>query len=296
VANAARFTAPSPKINSNRVDSSLHGTRSPLSETPRSPPSETPAQPAARITAPDFEDPAPLLVLFGMSLVKHDAVARLDHGDGRIVAAVRLAEVCFIQFDQHAAAGAADERADAYPAALGKAAEDQPLVVDPFEKAGRETARETLRQVLLLPRRQCEWPRSQRRVEGCAVGLRRHGHVLGALQPPLDLQARHAQPSQLADQVVGRQVLRAEKIGVVAQVAPPAVDDQLVGHAAGLGALAPVGAASTQGLARQALAAVRHTQRAVNEHFHRQRRAFRHTRSMSAKRQLAGQDHPLDAK
>ena len=102
-------------------------------------------------------------------------------------------------------------------------------------------------------------------VEGGAIRLRGGGHVLGGLEPALDLEAGDAGADQVVDQVVGGQVLRGEEVGLVPQLAAGAVDDQLVREPAGLGALAAVGRPPAQGLAGQALAGVGDAEGAVDE-------------------------------
>ena len=91
------------------------------------------------------------------------------------------------------------------------------------------------------------------------------GDVLGRLEPALDLQAGDAQLDQLGDQVVRREVLRAEEVLRLAEVDVLAVADDLIGHPAGLGALAAVGRPAAEGLAGQALARIGHAERAVDE-------------------------------
>ena len=94
------------------------------------------------------------------------------------------------------------------------------------------------------------------------------GDVLGRLQPPLDLQGGNAGGDQLRQPVVGGQIVRAERIGAAGVVAKRlAVADHLVGQAAGLGALAAIGAAPAERQACQTLARVADAQRAVDEDF-----------------------------
>ena len=102
------------------------------------------------------------------------------------------------------------------------------------------------------------------RVDRGAVRLRRRGDVLRALEPALDLEAAHAEVGQLADQVVRRQVLRAEQVR--ASPRSRSRRRRSARTAAGRpGTLPAVGAAAADRLAGQALAAVRHAQRPVDE-------------------------------
>ena len=77
-----------------------------------------------------------------------------------------------------------------------------------------------------------------------------------ALQPSFDLDAAHSQLRQIVDQIVCGQVLRAEEIRFIAQIANLIVNDQFVRLTTRLRALAAIGAAAADRLARQTLSAV----------------------------------------
>src|SRR3954468_18611733 len=88
-----------------------------------------------------------------------------------------------------------------------------------------------------------------------------------ALQSAFDLKARDTQAREVADEVIRRQILRAEQVRLISEIARTSVHDQLVGQTTSLRALAAVGAAAAEGFAGQALPAVGDAQRAVNEDF-----------------------------
>ena len=92
----------------------------------------------------NFASPPALLVLVGMSLVKHQAIARLERGGaGRSQRRMLGGQ---LHFD--APLGAAHHQSHPHAATLGKTSVDQLLMVNPLQKAGAEAARKTLRQVL----------------------------------------------------------------------------------------------------------------------------------------------------
>ena len=95
---------------------------------------------------------------------------------------------------------------------------------------------------------------------GSPAGGHRGGHVLGGAQAALDLHAHHAGLHQLGDLIHQRQVLQAQVVALLRAVGGK-------GQAAGTGTAAPIAAAAAQKCAHVALAAHRHTQRAVDEAF-----------------------------
>ena len=203
----------------------------------------------------DLEDPASLLVLFGMALVEHHPIPRF-------------------QFDQRAGARSAHNHpvvlnsADLpheHAAMLGEPPLDQFLVVDPLQEARGEAAREALRQVGLLRLGQFQATSCASRFERLAIGRRRHRDILRALQPPFDLQAADPGRQQLGHQVPRRQVLRTQQVRLLPQVAQLAINNQLIRLPARLGTLPAVRAPPPQRLAGQALAAVGDTQGPMDE-------------------------------
>ena len=194
----------------------------------------------------------PLLILLGVAFVEDDAVAGFESGGG---------------LNEQAARGLADNRAGADAAALGKQAVDELLVVDAVEEAVGEATGEGLGEVVELFARERKTLAMKRGVDGGPIGLRGGGDVVGAFQAAFDLEGLDTGAREAVDGVVSGQVLRAEQVRFVAEVARLAVDDELVRQAAGLGALATVGAAPAEGFAGEALAAVGDAEGAVDEGF-----------------------------
>jgi hypothetical protein len=93
-------------------------------------------------------------------------------------------------------------------------------------------------------------------VDGLAVDRGDGGDVVGRFEASLDLERAEAESDQFGDLVDRRQVLWGKKIRAVAEVAWLAIDLQRVWKSAGLGAFAPVGAATAEDLAGEALAGV----------------------------------------
>jgi hypothetical protein len=97
----------------------------------------------------------------------------------------------------------------------------------------------------------------------------------GRFQPALDLERGDAGAHEVGQHVEAGEILRAEQVAAVAEVNLPAVGDEIVGQAAGLGAFAAVGGAAAERLAGEALAGIGHAERAVHENLQRQRRPGR---------------------
>ena len=104
---------------------------------------------------------------------------------------------------------------------------------------------------------------------------------------------RLATPSSIScgNQVVGGQVLRAQKVLDVVQVDLPAVADDFIRHATGLGAFAPIRRAAAECLAGQALARIGDAECTVDEHLDRKVDRLPNATDLG-QRQLAGQDDP----
>src|SRR6266478_6926219 len=119
-----------------------------------------------------------------MTFIEDDAVPRLERqrsaGPGR--AQLR------IDVDDDTLQRNRGNRADAHAAVLGKAPFHELLMIDAVQEPVREPARETLRKVNLLLVRDLEWPLRDRGVDRRPVSLGRGRHVMGALQPALDLE------------------------------------------------------------------------------------------------------------
>ena len=76
-----------------------------------------------------------------------------------------------------------------------------------------------------------------------------------------------AESREVGDEVVGGEVGGGEEVLLVAKVFLDAVDDELVGEAAGLGALAAVGGAASQRFGGEALSGVGDAEGAMDEDF-----------------------------
>ena len=96
------------------------------------------------------------------------------------------------------------------------------------------------------------------------------GDVLGRFEAAFDFEGADAEFDEAGDFLDGGEVLRGEEVALVSQVAQFTIDDHLVRHAAGLGALAAVGAAAAEGFGGEALAGVGDAEGAVDEDFQRQ--------------------------
>ena len=97
-------------------------------------------------------------------------------------------------------------------------------------------------------------------VERPAIGRGDRVDVLRPLEPPLQLERRHARLAQLHERVQRHQILRGQQVALRAH--RPL---QSIGQAAGLGALTPVAAAAAHEAGKQALPRAAHAQRAVAE-------------------------------
>ena len=107
-------------------------------------------------------------------------------------------------------------------------------------------------------------------VDGFAIGLGDGGDVFWGFESAFDFEAADAEGDELGDFIDGGEVLWREQVTFVAEVAEFAIDDHLIGHTAGLGALAAVGAAATERFGGEALAGVGDTESTVDEDFERE--------------------------
>jgi hypothetical protein len=80
------------------------------------------------------------------------------------------------------------------------------------------------------------------------------GNVVRRFEPTLDLERVEAEFDEFRDLIDSGEILGGKKVGTIPEVAWLAVDFEGVGHTAGLGALATVGAAATEDFAGEALA------------------------------------------
>ena len=104
-------------------------------------------------------------------------------------------------------------------------------------------------------------------VQRLSIDTRNVRNILRCLEPPFNFKRRHADPHQLRQHFQTCEILRTEQIFPIAEWNLFAIRNQIVGEPAGLGAFAPIGRASAESFAGEALARVRHTQRAVDENF-----------------------------
>ncbi len=230
--------------------------------------------------------PSARLVVLGLALIEEDAVA------GFQLRGVRLGP------DQHVPSAGVDllDAADQDAAMAGIEPVHQPLVIRSLQEAVREPAREAVAQLLLVARGERGRALLHRRVQRPPVLVHHVGDVFGPLHPALDLEAGDAGGEQLGQEVVCGQIARREEILellVAAGRLGRAVDDQIVGHAAALRALAAVRAAVLERLAGQALSAPAHAERAVHEALELEIRLRGH-RADLLDGELAREDHARD--
>ena len=203
-------------------------------------------------------DAAALLIVGVERVLKHDAVARL-HGD------VQLVELNRVVVDH------ADHLAHIGTTLLAVARADEFLMIHAVHPASVESAREGHLHrihVRLIDRIRTV---RQRSVDRLAISLRDGGDVFRRLESAFDLEALDAQFDQLRDLMHSREILGRQKIRLVAEVDLLAIDDHLIRHATRLCALAAIGAAFAQRFAREALARIGNTQRAMHEGLQRHR-------------------------
>jgi hypothetical protein len=91
-------------------------------------------------------------------------------------------------------------------------------------------------------------------IDGLAINGGDGGNVVRGFEPTLDLERVKTEFDQFGDFIHRGEVLGREKVGPVPEIAGLAIDFEGVGHAAGLSALATVGAAATEDFAGEALA------------------------------------------
>ena len=212
----------------------------------------------------DLVDPAAFLLRLRVPGVEHHAVTRFKRRD---------------RAERHAVGPHVNDLAEEDAALGAKVGVDEFLVVGAAKPAGIKTAREGhLHRVIVFamePGQQTGFALGgharfgQQLVDRLPVDARDAGDILRAFQPSLDLEGGDAQANEIGQHIEGGKILRAQEVAAVAELDQPAVGEQLVGHAAGLGALAAVGGAAAQRFARQALAGVGHAERAVDEDLER---------------------------
>ena len=95
------------------------------------------------------------------------------------------------------------------------------------------------------------------------------GHVFGSFESAFDFQGTDSGLGELRDEVDSGEVLGTQQVLAVAERNLVAIGDELVGHAAGLGTFAAIGGTSSEGFARETLAAVGDAQGSMNENLQR---------------------------
>ena len=66
------------------------------------------------------------------------------------------------------------------------------------------------------------------------------GDVFWGFEAAFDFETFHTGADEVWDEIDGGEILRGEEVAVLSEVLGDAIDDDFVGHAAGLGALAAV--------------------------------------------------------
>jgi hypothetical protein len=136
-----------------------------------------------------------------------------------------------------------------------------------MEPAGKKAATEGHLQAVLLFRRCGRGLLSQGAIDGLAINGGDGGNVVRGFEPTLDLERVKTEFDQFGDFIHRGEVLGREKVGPVPEIAGLAIDFEGVGHAAGLRALATVGAAATEDFAGEALAGVGNAECPMNKNF-----------------------------
>ena len=217
-------------------------------------------------------------------------VAPAGRIEGHAVAAFHRRD----EIDRHPSPPHGNDRAEPDPAFGAARCRHEPLVLAAEKPAGGETAREGELHRLDVAGGERRPSPGHRPVDRPPVVADDVGDVFRGLQPPLDLQARDPSGEELRRQVVGGEILGGEEVALGPEIDVATIADQLVGEPARLGALAAVGTPPPEGLARQALPRVGHTQRAMNEHLQLHRRPPA-DRPDLVDRQLPGQHHAFHA-
>ncbi len=133
---------------------------------------------------------------------------------------------------------------------------DEALVVHPVHPAGEKAARERHLEFVTVGIIGCCGFLGESRIDRLAVDLADGGDVFGGFQTPLDLEAGDAEADQVGDFFHGGEVLRRKEVAALAEIAQRPIDHHPVGEAAGLGALAAIGAPLAERFAGEALSRI----------------------------------------
>ncbi len=150
-----------------------------------------------------FEDAPPCSSLAARLPSKTTPSPRLMAARNSTLTRCRTDRADFAQ--QHAALGGAGRR-------------DEHLVIVAAQPARRKAARKGELHFFDFPRREFHGLARHGGVDGLAIVPRDIGHVLRRLEPPFDLEGADARGDQFGDQGIGRQVLGAKQILLLAQV------------------------------------------------------------------------------
>ncbi len=104
-------------------------------------------------------------------------------------------------------------------------------------------------------------------VDGFAIDAGDGGDVFGGFEAAFDLEGDDPGFDEIRDKIDGGEVLWGEEVAVLAEITGFPIDNDLVGHAAGLGAFAAVGGALAEAFRGEALAGVGDAEGAVDEDF-----------------------------
>src|SRR5579883_1323354 len=169
------------------------------------------------------------------------------------------------------------------------------LVVRPGQEPARSAARvDALELEPLLARDEAARAARERAVEDAPVDRGRRRDVLGRLEPPLDLERDDAGRDELGDRLVPREVERRQEILHRPEIALRSVDDEVVGKATRLSALAAVRAPPAPARGREALPGVGDAERPVDEDLELERGPLGNGGDLLG-RELAREDRALDA-
>ena len=208
--------------------------------------------------APHVEDASALFGFFGAAPgggIEHHPIARLQ----------RHQRFGFAGRHRDRAGFDARHAAHQYAAMARSAPTHYGLVVRAVDETRPQAARIDLFELEFSGAVEARGKAGPRLVHGLTIGACGQRHIIGVLVAAFDLERGEADAHDLRDLAQRIEIARREQVARIAERSSPAIHDQLVGQAAGLRALAAVGAAPAPGLRRETLTGVSHAQRAVNE-------------------------------
>ena len=241
----------------------------------------------AQFAALDLKDAPAFFRLLGtapVGRIEHHAVARLERRH-----AVRLGGL-----DQNPAVGNLQHAPHQHAAMARGAPFHHRLMIRPGEEERAEAARIHLLQPQFGGAIELQFPPGPGLVHRLAIGGGSQRHVIGVLVAAFDFQRGDADVDDLRHLLQRVEIARGKQVARVAQRPQLAIHHHLVRQAAGLRALPAIGAAPAPGLRREALAGVRHAQRAVDEDLQFAIGSFADGAHFG-QRQLARQRDPADA-